>query len=146
MSTSPHTSDWSPESWKTKPLAHAITYPDSGEVSRAEHTLRSLPPLVTSWEIERLRDLIADAQQGKRFLLQGGDCAEMFAECRADTITNKLKILLQMSLVIVHGSRRPVIRVWALRRPIRQAPLQPDRNAPSQRRAAHAPQLFRRSL
>jgi 3-deoxy-7-phosphoheptulonate synthase len=111
MSTPPHTSDWSPESWKSRPLAHAIAYPDSVEVSRAEQTLRALPPLVTSWEIERLRDLIADAQQGKRFLLQGGDCAEMFAECRADTITNKLKILLQMSLVIVHGSRRPVIRV-----------------------------------
>ncbi len=117
MSTSPPTPpsspthDWSPESWKTRPLAHAIAYPDSGEVSRAEQTLRALPPLVTSWEIERLRDLIAEAQQGKRFLLQGGDCAEMFAECRAETITNKLKILLQMSLVIVHGSRRPVIRV-----------------------------------
>lgn len=102
---------WSPDSWRAKPNAYGVAYPDAAEVARAEQTLRTMPPLVTSWEVERLRELIADAQQGKRFLLQGGDCAEMFAECRADTITNKLKILLQMSLVIVHGSRRPVIRV-----------------------------------
>jgi 3-deoxy-7-phosphoheptulonate synthase len=73
--------------------------------------LRTLPPLVTSWEIERLKALIADAQDGKRFLLQGGDCAETLDDCRAEIIANKLKILLQMSMVLVHGGKKPVIRV-----------------------------------
>lgn len=76
------------------------------------HTdLRELPPLVTSWEIEKLKGLIAEAQQGKRFLLQGGDCAEQVGDCRPRVIAAKLKILLQMSMVLIHGSKRPVIRV-----------------------------------
>jgi 3-deoxy-7-phosphoheptulonate synthase len=66
---------------------------------------------VTSWEIERLKALLADAQQGKRFLVQGGDCAETLADCRSPVIANKLKILLQMSLVMIHEGKRPVIRV-----------------------------------
>lgn len=102
---------WSPDSWTRVPNAYPIAYPDASALASAEATLRSLPPLVTSWEVEKLRALLAEAQEGKRFLLQGGDCAEMFADCRADAITNKLKILLQMSLVLVHGSKKPVIRV-----------------------------------
>jgi len=73
--------------------------------------LASLPPLVTSWEVELLKNQLAEAAQGKRFLLQGGDCAERFEECTAESITSKLKILLQMSLVLVQGSQTPVIRV-----------------------------------
>ena len=59
--------------------------------------LRSLPPLVTSWEIERLRKLIAEAQDGKRFVLQGGNCAETLADCRPEAIASKLKILAPSS-------------------------------------------------
>lgn len=70
-----------------------------------------MPPLVTSWEIERLRSQLADAEEGRRFVLQGGDCAETFADCRSDVIASKLKILLQMSLVLVHGAQRPVVRI-----------------------------------
>ncbi len=73
--------------------------------------LERLPPLVTSWEIEALKRQLADAGAGRAFLLQGGDCAESFAECSSSAIAAKLKILLQMSLVLVFGSRRPVIRV-----------------------------------
>ena len=102
---------WSPESWKAKLQAQQVIYPDREAVDRAVAKLHTLPPLVTSWEIERLKSLIADAQQGRRFLLHGGDCAETLADCRPQTITNKLKILLQMSLVLVHGAKRPVIRV-----------------------------------
>jgi len=109
---SPTTSDsWSPSSWQAKPLANAVDYPDHGALAGAVESLSSLPPLVTSWEIERLRTVIAEAQEGKRFLLQGGDCAEALADCRADSIANKLKILLQMSMVLVHGGKKPVIRV-----------------------------------
>ena len=73
--------------------------------------LSALPPLVTSWEIEALKTQLAEAAAGRRFLLQGGDCAERFDECESSAIAAKLKILLQMSLVLVHGGRRPVIRV-----------------------------------
>ncbi|MEM1331591.1 MAG: 3-deoxy-7-phosphoheptulonate synthase class II [Planctomycetota bacterium] len=103
--------DWSPQSWRTRPVAQGIDYPDAEALERARTKLRGLPPLVTSWEIERLRTLIAEAQKGKRFLLQGGDCAETLDECRPETITNKLKILLQMSVVLIHGLHKPVIRV-----------------------------------
>lgn len=75
-----------------------------------EH-LSVLPPLVTSWEVRQLQTLLAEAAAGKRFLLQGGDCAERFDECRADVITSRLKVLLQMSLVLIFGLRRPVVRV-----------------------------------
>jgi len=70
-----------------------------------------MPPLVTPWEVEGLKTQVADAAQGRRFLLQGGDCAERFADCDPAVIADKLKILLQMSLVLVQGSQRPVIRV-----------------------------------
>jgi 3-deoxy-7-phosphoheptulonate synthase len=73
--------------------------------------LALLPPLVTAWEIEDLKAQLAGAQQGRRFLLQGGDCAESFSDCSASAITSKIKILLQMSLVLVHGIQKPVIRV-----------------------------------
>ncbi|RYG67268.1 3-deoxy-7-phosphoheptulonate synthase class II, partial [bacterium] len=102
---------WTPESWKSKPEAQAVAYEDADAFARATDRLRSLPPLVTSWEIERLKLLLAEAQEGKRFLLQGGDCAETLAECSSTVIANKLKILLQMSLVLIHGIKRPVIRV-----------------------------------
>jgi 3-deoxy-7-phosphoheptulonate synthase len=80
-------------------------------LAAALEKLRALPPLVTSWEVERLKTMIAEAQEGKRFLLQGGDCAETLADCQSAIIANKLKILLQMSLVLIYGAKKPVIRV-----------------------------------
>lgn len=70
-----------------------------------------LPPIVVSWEVDQLRTQLAEAQRGERFLLQGGDCAESFADCESDQIAKKLKILLQMSLVLLHGLKKPIIRV-----------------------------------
>ncbi len=64
-----------------------------------------------SWEVEALKRQIADAQRGERFLLQGGDCAETFADCDSGQIARKLKILLQMSLVLLHGMKKPIVRV-----------------------------------
>ncbi len=102
---------WSPGSWRSRPAAQQVTYASEAALSRAVGQLASLPPLVTSWEVESLKSQLAEGAQGKRFLLQGGDCAEQFDDCTAGTITNKLKILLQMSLVLVQGSGKPVIRV-----------------------------------
>jgi 3-deoxy-7-phosphoheptulonate synthase len=105
---------WSPTSWRGRPLAQEIAYDDAAALDRAVGQLRALPPLVTSWEVERLRQHVAEAQRGERFVLQGGDCAEMLADCRPEIIANKLKILLQMSLVLVQGSLKPVVRIGRL--------------------------------
>jgi 3-deoxy-7-phosphoheptulonate synthase len=102
---------WSPDSWRAKLAAQQTRYDDREAVERAASKLKSLPPLVTSYEIESLKHEIAQAQRGERFVLQGGDCAETLDDCRPEPITNKLKILLQMSLVLIHGLRRPVTRV-----------------------------------
>ena len=102
---------WSPDSWKQKPAAQQVAYPDPDAYRQTLDELAQLPPLVTSWEIESLRSQLADAATGRRFLLQGGDCSEIFDECRADIIARKLKILLQMSLVLVYGSKERVVRV-----------------------------------
>jgi 3-deoxy-7-phosphoheptulonate synthase len=102
---------WSPASWRERPAAQLPAYPDADALARAMEELRSLPPLVTSWEILALKQQVAEAQEGRRFLLQAGDCAESFAECSSGVISNRLKVLLQMSLVLVHGLRLPVVRV-----------------------------------
>ena len=104
-------SEWSPTSWQQKDITQQPVYPDQAAVDRVIQQMSALPPLVTSWEIEALKAQLGKAARGEMFLLQGGDCAESFAECRADGITAKLKILLQMSLVLVHATRKQVIRV-----------------------------------
>src|SRR6476469_885507 len=103
--------EWSAQSWRARPATQMPQYADAGELEAALAELRRLPPLVTSWEILSLKQQLAEAQEGKRFLLQGGDCAENFDECSSDVISNRLKVLLQMSLVLVHGMRKPVVRV-----------------------------------
>ena len=102
---------WSAQSWRARPAVQMPQYADSAELEAALAELRRLPPLVTSWEILSLKQQLAEAQDGRRFLLQGGDCAESFDECSSDVISNRLKVLLQMSLVLVHGMRKPVVRV-----------------------------------
>jgi 3-deoxy-7-phosphoheptulonate synthase len=104
-------SEWSPSSWQQRPASQQPTYPDQAKVDEAIAELGVLPPLVTSWEIERLKGQLAEAAAGRRFLLQGGACAERFDQCSADIITNKLKVLLQMSLVLTYGLKRRIIRV-----------------------------------
>src|SRR5688500_19118644 len=103
--------DWRPDSWRARTALQLPVYPDAQALAGVQDELRALPPLVTSWEIFALKKQLAEAQEGKRFLLQGGDCAENFRECTADVISNRLKVLLQMSLVLVHGLRLPVVRV-----------------------------------
>ena len=102
---------WQPTSWRSRPTSQQPSYPDETALRGAATALGKLPPLVTSWEIEQLKSQIADAAEGKRFVLQGGDCAERFDECEPASIAAKLKILLQMSLVLVHGGRKPIVRI-----------------------------------
>src|SRR5579883_3018545 len=103
--------EWTPESWRALTAQQQAEYPDPSALERVLCELRQLPPLVTSWEILDLREQLAEATLGKRFVLQGGDCAERLVDCKAPRITNTLKVLVQMSLVLVVGAERPLIRI-----------------------------------
>ncbi|HXA98924.1 MAG TPA: 3-deoxy-7-phosphoheptulonate synthase class II [Steroidobacteraceae bacterium] len=111
MSTAPALTNWHPASWHSRPAAQQPKYADLMALERTVAALSRLPPLVVSWEIEALRAKLAQAQRGEQFLLQGGDCAESFADCESDNIARRLKILLQMSLVLLQGLKKPIIRV-----------------------------------
>jgi len=102
---------WNPTSWQTKPAQQQPVYRDQAALLDAVAQLSRLPPIVVSWEVEKLREELAEAQRGERFLLQGGDCAESFEDCESSKIAQRLKILLQMSLVLTHGLKKPIIRV-----------------------------------
>ena len=102
---------WHPGSWRDRELSQPIEYQDAAALQSVLEDIRTLPPLVTSWEVDTLRGHLAEAAAGRRFLLQGGDCAETFHECQTAIIRNRLKVLLQMSLVLVYGLRMPVVRV-----------------------------------
>lgn len=105
------TDRWTPASWRNKPIAQEVVYPDRAVLEETLLRLAEFPPLVTSWEIETLKSQLAEATRGERFLLQGGDCAENFRDCRSDPIASKLKILLEMSIVLIYGTKKRVIRV-----------------------------------
>src|SRR5580658_11111802 len=102
---------WHPASWQSRKASQQPVYDDPTALSRVVAELARLPPIVVSWEIENLRERLAAVQRGEGFLLQGGDCAESFAECESDRIAKQLKVLLQMSLVLLSGLKKPVVRV-----------------------------------
>ena len=103
--------DWHPASWQRHTAAQQPNYPDRAALEDVVARLSQLPPLVTSWEVDALRQSLAAVQRGEAFVLQGGDCAETFAECTSENIVQKLKILLQMSVVMLHGLKQPVVRI-----------------------------------
>ena len=103
--------DWSPSSWRSHEARQQPEYPDPEALEDVLDHLRRLPPLVTSWEVENLKEELARAAHGERFLLQGGDCAESFGDCTADVITSRLKIMLQVSLILTYGLNTRVVRV-----------------------------------
>jgi 3-deoxy-7-phosphoheptulonate synthase len=102
---------WTPDSWRQRRALQQPEYPDTAALDRVLAELRLLPPLVTSWEIVLLRQQLAEAAAGRRFVLQAGDCAEQFATCTSNRITNMVKVLLQASLVLVVGAQKPVTRI-----------------------------------
>ncbi len=102
---------WSPDSWRSKPAVQMPTYPDPSAVAAVEDRLRGYPPLVFAGEARKLKRVLAEAAQGKAFLLQGGDCAESFAEFHPDTIRDTFRVLLQMAVVLTYGAACPVVKV-----------------------------------
>lgn len=103
--------NWTPESWRSKPILQVPDYPDEKAVAHTEERLASYPPLVFAGEARQLRDRLADVANGKGFLLQGGDCAESFAEHGADNIRDFFRVFLQMAVVLTFGAQQPVVKV-----------------------------------
>ncbi|KAI8628886.1 phospho-2-dehydro-3-deoxyheptonate aldolase-like protein [Xylariaceae sp. FL1651] len=103
--------NWSPSSWRTKPIKQCPEYPDVSALRKATDELSRLPPIVHPHEIEKLKQNLRDVARGEAFLLQGGDCAELFDYCRQDAIESKIKLLLQMSLVLIWGADKRVVRI-----------------------------------
>ena len=106
--------DWTPGGWRAKPIRQAPDYADAAALTDAEDRLRGYPPLVFAGEARRLQAQLAAAADGKAFLLQGGDCAESFAEFHPDTIRDTFRVLLQMAIVLIFGGGVPVIKVGRL--------------------------------
>ncbi len=102
---------WSPESWKSKPIQQQPVYPDLAHLQRVEQTLAGYPPLVFAGEARELRRQFAEVTQGRAFLLQGGDCAESFAEFSTLKIRDTFKVLLQMAIVMTFAAGCPVVKV-----------------------------------
>ena len=105
---------WTPESWRAKSIVQAPTYPDQANLGAVEERLRRFPPLVFAGEARRLKAYLADVAAGKAFLLQGGDCAESFAEFHPDNIRDTFRVLLQMAVVLTFGAACPVVKVGRL--------------------------------
>jgi len=105
---------WSPDSWRGKPIQQVPDYPDAGHLEKVEQQLRVYPPLVFAGEARRLTAQLARAAEGKAFLLQGGDCAESFAEFHPNTIRDTFRVMLQMAVVLTFGAACPVIKVGRL--------------------------------
>ncbi len=105
---------WSPESWRSKPAQQLPVYPDPAALQAVEHRLRRHPPLVFAGEARRLTAALGRVASGKAFLLQGGDCAESFAEFHPDNIRDTFRVLLQMAVVLTYGAALPVVKVGRL--------------------------------
>jgi len=105
---------WSPDSWRQKPIRQVPDYPDAKALAEAEEQLAIFPPLVFAGEARDLMKSLGRVAEGKAFLLQGGDCAESFAEFRANNIRDTFKVLLQMAVVLTFGAACPVVKVGRL--------------------------------
>ncbi len=103
--------NWTPQGWRAKPAVQMPNYPDAKALADAEAQLRAYPPLVFAGEARNLRDDLAAVSRGEAFLLQGGDCAESFAEFRADNIRDMFRVLLQMAVVLTFGAKCPVVKL-----------------------------------
>jgi len=103
--------NWQKSDWRNKPRVQMPEYTDEAALNAVEAQLAKYPPLVFAGEARRLKSALADAAEGRAFLLQGGDCAESFAEFSADTIRDTFKVMLQMAMVLTYGAKVPVVKV-----------------------------------
>ncbi len=102
---------WSRGSWRSKPLLHIPEYPDMAALRDAEEHLKTYPPLVFAGEVRQLKSSLAESAQGQGFVLQGGDCAETFADFNTQNIRDTFRVLLQMALIITFVGEKPVVKI-----------------------------------
>lgn len=102
---------WTPKTWRDRPAVQMPNYPDARALSVVEDRLRNYPPLVFAGEARNLKAKLASVARGEAFLLQGGDCAESFAEFHPDSIRDTFRVLLQMAVVLTFGAAMPVVKV-----------------------------------
>jgi 3-deoxy-7-phosphoheptulonate synthase len=103
--------NWNPGSWRSKPIQQVPTYPNEAELRAVEEELRTYPPLVFAGEARRLKKALAEVAEGRAFLLQGGDCAESFAEFHPNNIRDTFRVLLQMAVALTYAASCPVVKV-----------------------------------
>lgn len=103
--------DWTPDTWRSKPARQLPDYPDQAALKATEQVMAGMPPLVFAGEARRLKAQLADVAAGKAFVLQGGDCAESFAEFGANKIRDTFRVLLQMAIVMTFGGQLPIIKM-----------------------------------
>jgi 3-deoxy-D-arabino-heptulosonate 7-phosphate (DAHP) synthase class II len=103
--------NWSPSSWRTFPIKQVPAYADAEALAAVEKRLSSFPPLVFAGEARKLKRKLAKVAEGRAFLLQGGDCAESFAEHQADNIRDFFRVFLQMAVVLTFAGAHPVVKV-----------------------------------
>jgi 3-deoxy-7-phosphoheptulonate synthase len=108
------TADWSPDGWRRLKARQAPDYPDASGQASVENRLKGYPPLVFAGEARNLTDALAEVADGRAFLLQGGDCAESFAEFHPDNIRDMFLVLLQMAVILTFGAACPVVKVGRL--------------------------------
>jgi 3-deoxy-7-phosphoheptulonate synthase len=107
----PMTSPWTPASWRHKPIRQVPAYPDPARLAAFEDRIRSYPPLVFAGEARRLKAQLGQVQDGRAIVLQGGDCAESFADFTANNIRDTFRVLLQMAVVLTYGASVPVVKM-----------------------------------
>src|SRR3974390_2225580 len=111
MSSRPNMPKWSPDSWRGKPIVQVPDYPDRKALADVEAQLATFPPLVFAGEARNLKRALAQVAAGRAFLLQGGDCAESFAEHGANNIRDFFRLFLQMAVVLTYAASSPVVKV-----------------------------------
>src|ERR1700739_328257 len=122
---------WSPSSWREKPIEQVPDYADKAALAEVERQLAGFPPLVFAGEARKLKRMLGKAAAGEAFLLQGGDCAESFAEHAADNIRDFFRVFLQMAVVLTFAGASPVVKVGRI-----AGQFAKPRSAPTEKRGA----------
>lgn len=107
---------WTPNAWRHRPIVQVPSYPDQDALASVTSELATYPPLVFAGEARKLKRQLAEVARGRGFVLQGGDCAESFAEHEADQIRDFFKVFLQMAVVLTYAAAQPVVKIGQIGR------------------------------
>src|ERR1700733_332047 len=131
MTTTTHAATWTPNTWRDSPIRQQPIYPDAAKLDEMERRIGKYPPLVFAGEARRLKEQLGRVSEGRAFVLQGGDCAESFADFTANIIRDQFRVLLQMAVVLTFGASLPVVKMGRMPRPLASPSLTFARCSPS---------------